>query len=122
MSNSNLISIGSTATKFDILQDEDGDFLWVIDFFQGETDAVEQDISDDDFEFILYNTDGTTPLITLGIGTGITLVDDNTISISIELEDYTGITPGCKYPYMLRQTTAAGQRKPLFKGKYINTK
>ena len=116
MANSNLISIGETAVKRDILQDVSGDFRWPLQFLDDET-SEPIDVSDDTFAFTVYDTDGTTTLMS---GT-ISLINDSTVQVAIDLDDYEG-TVGCKYEYLLLQTTASGLRKPLFRGKFMLTK
>lgn len=116
MANSNLISIGETAVKRDIPQDVAGDFRWTIQFLEEETETP-IDVSDDDFTFTVYDTDGTTTLMS---GT-VSFVNDSTVQVAIDVEDYDG-TVGCRYDYLLLQTTVSGVRKPLFRGKFMLTK
>lgn len=116
MANNNLVLIGETAFRRDILQDIGGDFRWPLQFLDDETGAP-IDVSDDTFSFTIYDTDGTTTLMTGDIDQ----VNDSTIQVGIDIEDYEG-TVGCKYEYLLLQTTSAGLRKPLFRGKFILTK
>jgi hypothetical protein len=71
----------------------------------------------DDTVVTVYDTDGTTTLMS---GT-ISFVNDSTVQVAIDLDDYEG-TVGCKYEYLLLQTTASGLRKPLFRGKFTLTK
>jgi hypothetical protein len=121
MSNSNLITIGETAAVRDIVQAALGDFRWPIQFYEGETGEVPLDVSDDDFEFIIYDRDDTTALLTLEVGTGISFETDSMIQVDIAIEDYTDLTIGCKYKYLLRQTTGTF-RKVLFTGKFTLVK
>lgn len=117
MSNSNLIMIGANNPAVrGIAHNANGDFRWAIEFLEGETGEVPLDVSADDFEFIVYDTDGTT-LVELEVGTGISFLNDSTIQIDLALEEFTVFTKGCKYDYLLRQTIGTF-RKPLFTGKF----
>lgn len=118
MSNSNLITIGETGSVRDITQSVKGDFRWVIQFLEGETGEIGLDVSEDDFEFIVYDTDEATAIVTIEVGSGVSFVNDSTIQIDLAIEDYTGLTAGCKYKYILRQTIGTF-RKLLFTGKFM---
>lgn len=118
----NIITIGDTPKPFPITQGKDGDFAWTVEFLLDDTGETRLDVSDSTFEFIVYDKDGTTPLIELELGTGIAFVDDYSILVSIALEDYTDLIVGCAYPYLLRQTSQAGFRKALFKSTFTLTK
>lgn len=117
MSNSSVITIGETPALRHIVQSAVGDFRWPIQFMEGDTGQTPIDVSADSFEFIVYDTDGTTALVTLEIGTGIQFLNDSTIQVDLSLDEYTVFTKGCKYDYLLRQT-AGTFRKPLFTGKF----
>lgn len=115
---SNNITIGEAAVVRDIVQPSKGDFRWPLQFLTGPDGNTPLDVSADDFEFTIYDTDETTVIMTLEVGAGITRTNDSTIQIDIALEDYTDLTVGCKYKYLLRQTVGAF-RKPLFTGKFM---
>jgi|LakMenEpi03Aug12_release.lakeMendotaPanAssembly.Ray.scaffolds.fasta_scaffold10152_18 hypothetical protein len=116
MANSNLITIGETAHRLDIAQDVAGDFRWAIEFLQEGTDTP-LDVSDDDFLMEVYDTDGTTVIMT---GTQ-SFLSDSIVQFDIPSGDYEGTT-GCRYDYKVLQTTASGFKKVLFRGKFTLTK
>ena len=122
MANNNIITIGDTPKPFPITQGKDGDFAWTVEFLEEDDGEEPLDISDSTFEFVIYEKDGTTPIIELELGDGIVFVDDFSILVSIALEDYTDLIVGCAYPYLLRQTSQAGFRKALFKSTFTLTK
>lgn len=116
MANSNLITIGETAHRLDIAQDVAGDFRWAIEFFQEGTDTP-LDVSDDDFDMKIYDTDGTTVLTTAEQS----FLSDSIVQFEIASDDYEATT-GCRYDYKVLQTTASGFKKVLFRGKFTLTK
>ena len=108
-------AIGNTPIQLPIYQSILSDFIWVLPFVDVDVDGVEtpSDLTGYDFEMVIYEADGTTPAVTLTIGSGISVVD-NTVTVTIDLETFSGWTRGCKYSYFFRMTTDTGLRKALF--------
>lgn len=114
--------IGDTPIIRDIPQSQYGDFVWTLPFVDVAADGTESetDLTDCEFAFVTLDLEGTTEIDQLAIGTGITVVD-NIVTITIENADLTGYVKGCKYPYYMTYTNAAGHTKCLFEGKFIKT-
>ena len=115
--------IGDTALIKDILQSRHGDFVWTLPFVDVAADGTETetDLTGCEFAFVVFGLDGTTEIAALEIGTGID-VSDNVVTVSIDNADLVAdYVKGCKYPYYLTYTNAAGHTKCLFEGKFITT-
>lgn len=112
---SNVFTIGEVPHRYDIAQHVRGDFRWAIQFFQDDK-TTPLDVSADTFTFEVFDTDGTTVLM----DGAVSFLNDSTIQFDISRDDYEGTT-GCKYEYILIQTTGSFNR-PLFAGKFMLTK
>lgn len=112
--------IGDTPNIKDWPQSQYGDFVWTLPFIDVAADGTESemDLTDCEFEFVILELDATAEITRLEIGTGITVVD-NVATVSIEKADLADYVKGCKYPYYLTFTNAAGHTKCLFEGKFI---
>ena len=112
--------IGDTPIIRDIPQSQYGDFVWTLPFIDVAADGTESetDLTDCEFVFVTLDLDGTTEIDSLEIGTGIGVVD-NIVTISIENAALASYVKGCKYPYYMTFTNAAGHTKCLFEGKFI---
>lgn len=115
-------TIGNTPHMRAIVQSVLSDFVWSLPFVDVVENGTETDtdLTGYDFEMVIYEADGTTPLETLTIGSGIEVVG-NVVTVSMPLETFAAWTRGCKYKYFLRSINSDGIRKALFADTFTTT-